>query len=174
MDEVIPGLFIGPKESAELSSLQQAGITAVVSVGCPSPEESTRTLTPSHTHSSHTHTHTHTLHTHDSVQYLSFPTILDTPESIILHIFAKTTAFIASQLEKKSPHSHTHSHTHSHSVLVHCVYGQSRSAAVIVAFLLSKGYKVSEALIMLKSKHSNICVNPGFISQVCMCTLIID
>lgn len=136
MDEVIAGLFIGPQEIATPANLLQNGITAVVSVGC---EDVRDTLS---------------LEDNARINYLCFPHILDTPEEIILHIFARTTAFIAIQLEQKR------------SVLVHCIYGQSRSAAVVAAFLISQGYKLSEALTLLKSRHDNICINPGFLSQV--------
>jgi dual specificity phosphatase 12 len=137
MDEVVPGLFIGPRESAELPNLQSAGISGVVSIGCSDP----RTEDP-------------LLESREKLQYLCFPHILDTPEAIILHIFTRTTDFITAQ------------HQQGRAVLVHCIYGQSRSATVIVAFLLSTGRSLAEALTLLKLKHDHICINPGFLAQV--------
>lgn len=132
MDEVIPGLFIGPKESAEPASIRGAGISAIVSIGCEEPPIESR----------------------GDVHYLGFSHILDTPESVILHIFARTTEFITSHLQQ------------GRSVLVHCIYGQSRSATVIAAYLLSIGHSLDAALTLLKTKHDNICINPGFLTQV--------
>ena len=138
MDEVVAGLFIGPQESATPSNLLQNAITAVVSVGCENIRDSL------------------SLEDNERLNYMCFPHILDTPESIILHIFARTSSFIATQLRQQR------------SVLVHCVYGQSRSAAVVAAFLVSQGHKLSEALTLLKSRRGNVCINPGFLSQVCV------
>lgn len=49
---------------------------------------------------------------------------------------------------------------------VHCVYGQSRSAAVIVAYLLSLGESIQSAIALLKEKRQIICINPGFLAQL--------
>jgi Dual specificity phosphatase, catalytic domain len=49
---------------------------------------------------------------------------------------------------------------------VHCVYGQSRSAAVIVAYLLSLGESIKSAIDLLKEKRQIICINPGFLAQL--------
>jgi dual specificity phosphatase 12 len=138
MDEVIPGLFIGPKESATLPNLQRTGISAVVSIGCTDPREE----------------HAEEYENTENVHYLCFPHILDTPEAIILHIFTNTTEFISSYL------------LDGRAVLVHCIYGQSRSATVIVAYLVSTGHSLAEALTLLKAKHDQICINPGFLTQV--------
>jgi atypical dual specificity phosphatase len=137
MDEIVPGVFIGPKESALISNLHTANIAAVVSIGCTDPREEDQAL-----------------ESREKLHYLCFPHILDAPESIILHIFARTTAFIAAHLGE------------GRSVLVHCIYGQSRSATVIAAYLLSIGYSLTESLTHLKAKHDHMCVNPGFLAQV--------
>ena len=49
---------------------------------------------------------------------------------------------------------------------VHCVYGQSRSAAVILAYLLSLGESIHSAINLLKEKRQIICINPGFLAQL--------
>jgi hypothetical protein len=46
------------------------------------------------------------------------------------------------------------------------VYGQSRSAAVIVAYLLSLGVSIQSAIDLLKEKRQVICINPGFLAQL--------
>lgn len=52
------------------------------------------------------------------------------------------------------------------SVLVHCVYGQSRSAVICAAYLISNGMGFEIALTHMKQCHPNICINPGFLSQL--------
>ena len=139
MDEVIEGLFIGPKECAELSQLCDCGVSAVVSIGCPDPRLVVEEKE---------------LVTRDDRDFLCFPDILDTPETLIVHILSRTSEFIS--LKRKQ----------GRSVLVHCVHGQSRSAVVVVSYLVSIGHSLSEALILLKSKRDSICINPGFLTQV--------
>jgi hypothetical protein len=82
------------------------------------------------------------------------PTLQDTPEAAILHIIDETISFITEQISQHNP------------VLVHCVYGQSRSAVVCGAYLISIGMSFDEALTHLKSCHPNICINPGFLAQL--------
>lgn len=88
-------------------------------------------------------------------QLHSFPNILDNPEVLILDILPMTTAIISHCLEKGS------------SILVHCVYGQSRSAAVVVGYLMArKRLPLVEAISVLKSAHPCTSINPGFMSQL--------
>jgi hypothetical protein len=49
---------------------------------------------------------------------------------------------------------------------VHCVYGQSRSATIILSYLLSQGISLDESILLLKEKHPTISINPGFLSQL--------
>lgn len=65
------------------------------------------------------------------------------------------------------------SDAHKKNIVVHCVHGQSRSAATIVAYLTSLPGSIDappltlpEALTLLKSKCPRICINPGFLSQL--------
>lgn len=52
-------------------------------------------------------------------------------------------------------------------VLVHCVSGVSRSAAVVVAFMChSMGLSVGEALEVLKMSSPQVCPNDGFLRQL--------
>ena len=49
---------------------------------------------------------------------------------------------------------------------MHCVYGQSRSAAIILSYLLFLGTDVRDALSLLKKCRPTICINPGFLAQL--------
>ena len=89
------------------------------------------------------------------IEYCAFPEHLDMPETNLLNVFPSSTQFLVSQLAL------------SRKVLVHCVYGQSRSASAIAAFLIiEKNMSLEEALDLLKDKHPSICINPGFLSQL--------
>ena len=54
---------------------------------------------------------------------------------------------------------------------VHCVYGQSRSAAVVISYLLSTGMNIHEAIKLLKESRPIICINPGFLAQLYLLSL---
>jgi protein-tyrosine phosphatase len=84
------------------------------------------------------------------VQVLRLP-IPDVSWFDIRTIFAATNSFIADSLQN------------GHNVLVHCAWGISRSATVVVAFLMAF-YRLTPhlAIEFLKSKRSCINPNPGF------------
>lgn len=46
------------------------------------------------------------------------------------------------------------------------MYGQSRSAAVVVSFLLSEGMQIDDAVQLVKDRRPVTCINPGFLSQL--------
>lgn len=78
----------------------------------------------------------------------------DTPKENILAHFNESCAFIESGVQNGV-------------VLVHCYFGVSRSAALVLAYIMKK-YKLSyaEAFDKVKKKRKFICPNPGFISQL--------
>ncbi|CAM9189246.1 unnamed protein product, partial [Ectocarpus fasciculatus] len=91
----------------------------------------------------------------DGIEYCAFPDHLDMPETNLLSVFPSSTQFLSAQLAL------------GRKVLVHCVYGQSRSSATITAFLiLEKNMSLEESLDLLQDKHPSICINPGFLSQL--------
>ena len=52
-------------------------------------------------------------------------------------------------------------------VLVHCMYGISRSVAFVIAYLIKyKNYSVDEALKFLMKKRNKINPNKGFLEQL--------
>ena len=85
---------------------------------------------------------------------LTFDSLHDAPEAPIAAIFAQTNAFISAGLAAHE------------AVVVHCVYGQSRSAAVVAAYLLSTGTPLDAALALIKAKRPTTCINPGFMAQL--------
>lgn len=53
------------------------------------------------------------------------------------------------------------------SVLVHCAAGVSRSATVVIAYLMRKNaWSLSQALKFVKEKRSVVFPNPGFMRQL--------
>lgn len=52
------------------------------------------------------------------------------------------------------------------SVLVNCVYAQSRSAAIIVAYLMHKGLSLSQATDAVREAQPTVHINPGFEAQL--------
>ena len=112
-------------------------------------------------------------------KYVHYADISDTAETPLLHIFPYTNDLIRSCVQN------------GWKVLVHCVYGsrlfsvifhpepifavllgQSRSATVIVAYMLSIGYKLTAAMEMLKCLHPDICINPGFLAQLYLVSMV--
>ena len=101
---------------------------------------------------------------------LVFSDLLDSPEQPILDILFKTCCFIESIPKIEN-------------VLVHCVYGQSRSVSVVWWYLINVLYKLDyskyypnladlmyDSYAVIYRARKNICVNPGFISQIQLCT----
>lgn len=53
------------------------------------------------------------------------------------------------------------------NVLLHCQMGKSRSAAILIAYLMFKRkMSCEEAYAFVKSKRSLVCPNPGFLEQL--------
>ena len=129
---VVPHLFISNEAaSAQEDLLSQHQIENIVSLGCTPATQ------------------------YDRIKYLAFPSILDTPETVLLDIFQSTSLFIDEAVKRKQ------------NVLVHCIYGQSRSASVIVAYMLMHSQRtLAECLSIMKSQNPTTCINPGFLAQL--------
>ncbi|CAI5712722.1 unnamed protein product [Peronospora destructor] len=81
--------------------------------------------------------------------------ILDMEDELFLPHFDKCIHFLKKHLVRKT------------SVLVHCVYGQSRSAAVCVAYLMAtQGKTLLEAYDVVQQARQCISINPGFLRQL--------
>ena len=89
-----------------------------------------------------------------AVKQCIFLQVCDIPSEDLLSNFPRALSFIKAGQEMGV-------------VLVHCYHGKSRSAALVLAFLMAK-YRlgVDEALALLKRKRSVVSPNPGFMAQL--------
>lgn len=78
----------------------------------------------------------------------------DIPSANLLSYFPMANAFITEGMEKGN-------------VLVHCHFGVSRSATIVIAFLMEKyNLTFEQAYFYVKQRRKFINPNPGFISQL--------
>lgn len=79
----------------------------------------------------------------------------DVPREDLIKHFEDTNNFIRESLEEER------------NVLVHCYFGVSRSATIVIAYIMSK-YRVSydSALDRVRSKRRFVSPNPGFTNQL--------
>ena len=152
MEEVIPRLYVSSLEAASDKGLRASkSITHIVSIGCQLDDAASATVGSK------------TIIRTDGMQYnlLQYPEIKDLPDELICGVFEETNSFISEAISSSS--------SSSSSVLVHCVYGQSRSASIVLAYLIehyTPKLSLEEAFILLKAAKPDICVNPGFLSQL--------
>lgn len=85
---------------------------------------------------------------------LRLESVRDEPQQNLLPVLLLTDAFIAEHIAAGTP------------TLVHCVHGQSRSAAAVVSFLLRGGSSLQGAIDTLSAARPSLCINPGFLSQL--------
>lgn len=87
-------------------------------------------------------------------QYIAVP-VQDTDHSNISQYFDETNVFIHDAVKT------------GHSVLVHCQQGVSRSASVVIAYLMKHSeHSLPEAYTAVKSKRSVVKVRPNFLKQL--------
>ncbi|XP_066519042.1 dual specificity phosphatase 29-like [Hoplias malabaricus] len=140
-NEVWPNIIISDARTAkDLKLLKDLGVTHIVNAADG----------PSHIHTGadfYTHSHTH-------IQYHG----VEAPDSRdfnIAHFFDSTAHFI-----------HTAVTQQSGKVLVHCARGISRSATLVLAYLMIfEGLTLSEAIVAVRS-HRSILPNAGFLQQL--------
>lgn len=89
----------------------------------------------------------------DSLNYHIYPQFEDLPSVYMLSLWSKTDQIIKKSLE------------FNQGIVVHCVYGQSRSAATILSYLLGS-MSFHSAFELIKNKRNCISINPGFLSQL--------
>jgi protein-tyrosine phosphatase len=84
--------------------------------------------------------------------------ILDMEDELLLPHFKDCIEFLRKHLVQEDAPA---------AVLVHCVYGQSRSAAICVAFLMAtQGLTLLDAYNVVQSARPCISINPGFLRQL--------
>ncbi len=90
--------------------------------------------------------------------------LLDVDSEDLLRHLPSTTAFISKAL---SGGGRGAGEVDGAAVLVHCVQGMSRSAAVVAAYLMaSRGMSRKDAVELLVSKRPIVKPNPGFLRQL--------
>ncbi len=95
-----------------------------------------------------------------SCRHLSFPQFMDEPTSCLLMMWETIIPII--DFYRIEQHQ---------AVVVHCVYGQSRSVSTIIAYLCATAdeetrFTLQAAADHMKSVKPSISVNPGFLSQL--------
>ncbi|KAM4602622.1 serine/threonine/tyrosine-interacting protein isoform 2-T2 [Polymixia lowei] len=139
MQEILPGLFLGPYSAAmksKLPILEKQGITHIV---CVRQDIEANFIKPNFPH---------------TFRYLVLD-IADNPVENIIRFFPMTKEFIDSCLETGG------------KVLVHGNAGISRSAALVIAYLMETfGMKYRDAFSHVQERR--FCINPnvGFVHQL--------
>lgn len=83
----------------------------------------------------------------------------DEPESSLLDVLQQALEF----MEPGEPATGSF----GSNCLVHCVSGMSRSASLVIAYIMTKhGKSYDEAFALVKQKRAVICPNHGFIHQL--------
>ena len=94
-------------------------------------------------------------HHHEGFEYWVVTNVRDTVKANISAYFEKAASWIAEALAR------------GEGVLVHCHWGASRSASIVVAFLMKdKGMPFEEAMALVTQKRSDANPNPGFVRQL--------
>ncbi|KAK7104821.1 hypothetical protein V1264_019479 [Littorina saxatilis] len=139
MQEIIPGLYLGPYAAAtksKLESLLASGITHIV---CVRHQLEGNLIQPNF---------------QDRFQYLVLD-LSDDERQNIIQLFPKVNAFISSCLQQRG------------KVLVHGNGGTSRSAALVIAFVMQHfGLSYDDAFCLVQKQRFCICLNEGFVQQL--------
>eukprot|EP00123_Amoebidium_parasiticum_P008791 comp19026_c0_seq1/m.21421 comp19026_c0_seq1/g.21421 ORF comp19026_c0_seq1/g.21421 comp19026_c0_seq1/m.21421 type:complete len:233 (-) comp19026_c0_seq1:282-980(-) len=139
MQEVLPGIFLGPYAAAKLGQLPQlekAGITHIVCIREPQEAPFVR------------------CNFEGRISYLVIE-VHDSPGENIIHHFPRFRDFVNGSLSQGG------------RVLVHGNAGISRSAALLIAYVMERnGMGYDEAYLMVQSRR--FCINPneGFCAQL--------
>jgi hypothetical protein len=149
MHEIAEGLWVGSLETARTTPLiRLKGIKCIISLGC--------SLNDLRIHQADKH--------RDDLAVLAFPEIRDAPDAYIIDIAYVCCQIIACNLRDDA----------MRPTLVHCVYGQSRSVAIVCFYLISLSFTRDQPSLLgfediiqyVRSKHPDICINPGFLCQL--------
>ena len=112
LDLVHDNIYLSDLEAAaDSSQLDALNICHVLSVGC-NVQQATNFTKSSR-----------------NVRYLALPSVHDEPEANLIRLFPQLLKFLHEASDSTD--------MNDRNVVVHCVYGQSRSAATLVAYLSS-------------------------------------
>eukprot|EP00242_Pyramimonas_sp_CCMP2087_P015602 CAMPEP_0198201142 /NCGR_PEP_ID=MMETSP1445-20131203/3927_1 /TAXON_ID=36898 /ORGANISM="Pyramimonas sp., Strain CCMP2087" /LENGTH=339 /DNA_ID=CAMNT_0043871337 /DNA_START=23 /DNA_END=1042 /DNA_ORIENTATION=+ len=137
--EVRSGLYLGGRTDAE-GIRCTSEYTHLLSIGCPLEGGAPDSI----------------------IRHLDFPDLLDDVESNILDLLEESVNFIDEALREET-------RSEGGKVLVHCEAGQSRSAAVVCAWIMAKeGLDFDDALSALKEVAPAVEPNAGFCEQLRM------
>ncbi|XP_061182846.1 uncharacterized protein LOC133191154 [Saccostrea echinata] len=140
-DEVYPGLFIGEESIGKSRvGLREMGITHVVNTAMGKGQYFVNT--------------NHVMFQKVGIQFYGFEA-MDMMHVQLTPFFQKSADFIDQGLKEGG------------KVMVHCKVGASRSATIVIAFLMMKRHMtVQEAVRMIRTKRE-IAPNEGFLQQLC-------
>lgn len=138
MNEIIDNVFISDLYHArDVVLLNQNKIKCVISLGCEHIERECQNTSV--------------------CARISFPSILDTPSTLIMHLFSYINQVIDIYRENNC------------NILIHCVHGQSRSVTILCGYMLhNSSYQtpINDILDIVRLRHASICINPGFLCQL--------
>ncbi|KAG0692623.1 Dual specificity protein phosphatase 13 isoform A [Chionoecetes opilio] len=145
-DEVFPGVLLGDADTAlSTHEIKDNGITHVLNAA---------QGTNNHAYSGYVGTNPTYYGKLRNVKFMGIPA-MDMPSFYIRPYLRQAADFIDKALKEGG------------RVFVHCVCGISRSASLVVAFLmLKRGMNVTTAVSTIKKKR-NVYPNQGFLSQLC-------
>lgn len=141
--EVIEGVFLGDRHAAAArAALRSRGITAIINAAAPRDPPDGDSSVPCHFEASG-----------EGVSYLQVA-VRDVADAPIEAHFDACHAFINSALERGD------------AVLVHCEAGRSRSATIVLSYVMrTKAKSLSEALNCVKLRR-NVFPNAGFVRKL--------
>lgn len=99
----------------------------------------------------------------EGVTYLSFPGVKDECSVFLVDIWQSLWSTLSDKFE-------------SGTICVHCVYGQSRSVATILALLLLQdpySFSLAELVSSFRSLKPDISINPSFLAQLVLLQLLL-
>ena len=136
-------IYLGPEQAARRKELPHENLGVVTA---------TTTISPPF------------VQTNGRIRFCQVP-ILDEEEADLLLYLPGTTYFIHSCLYNDTQH-HDQQHTTT-TVLVHCQFGVSRSASIVLAYLMKyHDFSLTQALDHVRQRRLIIDPNPGFRRQL--------